>query len=112
MRDQERLLECETFWELTKELLESIQREQWDLIVSISDDRQQLLEKLIALDEADIMDEALRARWSDLLQHYLAINEEIQRVVEEKMTELQKRIHEEKRLMQAYHLHFGGSTSF
>jgi len=112
MRDQELLQRCETFSVLTKELLMSIQREQWDRIVSISDDRQQLLEELMAFDKTDILDEATRERWSDLLQQFLAMNKEIQKFVEEKMTELQKRIQDEKKLMQAYHLHSSGTVAF
>ncbi|MBI3803059.1 MAG: flagellar protein FliT [Nitrospirae bacterium] len=99
--------EYESFWALTKEMLDSIKNDEWDRIASISDRREKLLKDLVALDDTLITDSFERMHWSDLIHQCLEMNGKMQALIEEKMMELQKNYGDEKKVFQAYHLNSG-----
>lgn len=109
MMDAEAMIkEYEAFRVVTKQMLESVKKDEWDRLSLISDRREALLERLMAFDDTLIPDPSERVRWSDLIRQCLEMNGEMQSLIEEKMGALQKNFNDGKKMFQAYHQHSGG----
>ena len=107
MEAEELLKGYERFRVLSEEMLESIESDDWDRIVSISERREKVLEELMERDDTLLTDHSERMCRSDLIHQCLEMNKKMQSLIEAKMGELQQNYVNEKKMLQTYHLHSG-----
>lgn len=85
MKAEEVIKEYELFRGLTQEMLDGIEKDDWDRIGHISERREKLLQGLMVLDDTLMTDSVERMRWSDLIRECLEMNVKMQALIEEKM---------------------------
>lgn len=108
MKAEEVIKEYELFRGLTQEMLDGIEKDDWDRIGHISERREKLLQELMVMDDTLMTDSVERIRWSDLIRECLEMNGKMQALIEEKMGALQTNYLHEKKLLQTYHPHSQG----
>lgn len=96
------IADYEAFWQLTEQIQSSVEKEDWEKMTHLSDNRQGLMEKMAKQENerpAKIED---RRYLADLINKTHVLNGEIQGILEKKKGELVKDFSAEKKMLKAY----------
>ena len=95
----------QSLWMMTQELVESVQKEDWDGMVLIRDQREGLLDTLKGCYPEDWATVSNREEIADLIGKTLILEEEIKKLLETKMSTWQRVLNIKRKMEKSYGVH-------
>jgi len=95
----------EAAWALTRQMLEAARKDEWDDLPALEEKRRAFVEKLMASDPGDLLDDLLNAKKSELIRNILDADAETKELTRLWMVELRQIIGSagaEKKLNKVY----------